>query len=68
LQTRLKFFVEAQKVIGGVKVNIRTEEEVETLNPDGTPRGYVEMKEKDPSRGSELLDKIDQAILAAPVI
>ncbi len=66
LQSRFKYFIEAKSQIGGVKVSIKTHEEIEELNADGTPSGYVEMKEPDPSRPSDLIDKIGLSILSAP--
>jgi hypothetical protein len=65
LQIRYRFFVMAKKRMGGVDLVVKTEEELESLSDDGTPRGYATV-EADPSRGSELLEKVYQAILAAP--
>lgn len=68
LQTRLRYHLEAKKVIGGVQVTVKTDEEIERLNSDGNPDGYSSSDEVDPSRASELLDKIQNQILAAPNI
>jgi hypothetical protein len=67
LQTRFKYYVEAQKDFGeSVTVTVRTEEEVEKLKSDSTSDGYSEVENPDSSRPAELLDKIKVAILAAP--
>ena len=66
LQTRFKYQVEAKKVLGGVTVTVKSDEEVERLNEDGTPDGYSEVDQTDSSRLNELLEKVQLAILAAP--
>lgn len=68
LQTRIKYQVIAKRVMGGVNVAVKTEEEVEKLKNDGTPEGYSSVKEVDSSRANEVLDKIQQALLSAPNI
>jgi uncharacterized lipoprotein len=67
LQTRFKYAVIAKSEIGGVSVRIKTEEEVEKIQFDGSSAGYVSV-DPDPSRANELLDKILIAIHSAPVI
>jgi hypothetical protein len=64
LQTRVKYTVLADRVIGGVKVLVKTKEEVERLNKDGTPSGWDSMGNVDPSRAAEVLDKIEQSLNA----
>ncbi len=66
LQTRIKYDVMAESVIGGVKVTVAMDEEVERLNEDGSPAGYESAAEKDSSRANDLLNKIRNAILSAP--
>ncbi len=67
LQTRFQLILNAQKVLGGTRVHIHIHEEIEKLNPNhGTSEGY-EKTEADSSRAAELLNKINMAILAAPV-
>jgi len=66
LQTRIKYFIEAQRVLGGITVTIKPKEEVERLNEDGTSAGYESVDETDTSRSAELLDKIQNSILSAP--
>jgi len=65
LQTRLKYKIDAQGVIGGVKVTVKTQEEVEKLKEDGSPDGWDSVDERDTSRASALLDRINMAILSA---
>jgi hypothetical protein len=66
LQTRIKYVIEAQRVLGGTTVLIQAKEEVERLNEDGSPAGYDGVEQIDTSRPSELLDKIQNSIFAAP--
>lgn len=66
LQTRIKYDITAETIIGGTKVTIEMDEEVERLNADGSPAGYDSVDEKDSSRASDLLSKIRNSILAAP--
>jgi hypothetical protein len=65
LQVRFRYFIKAQKKLGGVEVGIRTEEEVEKLNSDGTSAGYSSTDQVDSSRANEVLAKIENSILAA---
>lgn len=64
LQTRIKYRVEAKRSIGGTDVTVKTLEEVERLNPDGTPEDYETSDSPDPSRANEILDRINQVILS----
>ena len=66
LQTRYKYLLDAQSVMGGIKLTVRTEEEVERLKEDGQPDGYS-AAESDPSRARELLDKIQISIHSAAI-
>ncbi len=66
LQNRVKFEIQAERVMGGVKVAVFQEEEIERLNADGTPAGYESAGSEDTARANELLGKIKTAILAAP--
>ena len=68
LQLRFKYLIDAQKVIGGTDVKVDVREEIEKIDKQGNPDGYDKMAEPDPGRASELLDKINQAILSAPNI
>lgn len=66
LQTRLKYNIEAQSVIGGVTVTVKTIEEVEKLKNDGSPDGWQSAyDDQDTARASDLLDRINMAILSA---
>lgn len=66
LQTRFKYFIDTQKVIGGVLVTVKIEEEIERLKKDGTSDGFTSAETTDHSRPAEMLDKLNTAILAAP--
>lgn len=64
LQTRFKYEVEAQKVMGGVKVDVGVVEQIERLNDDGSSDGYTSSPRPDTSRANELLDRIRMQILS----
>lgn len=66
LQLRYKYNVMANAVIGGTKIQINTQEEIEHLNADGTSAGYHEAEQPDSSLSQGLLEKLQLAILAAP--
>lgn len=68
LQTRYRYQVEANSVMGGVDVKVRTDEEIEKLKADGTGDGYSAVDSPDPNRASLLIDRIGQAILSAPPV
>ncbi len=65
LQTRVKYFINAERRIGGTDVTVKTKEEIEKLNEDGTSAGYESVDNPDTSRPREILDKINLAILSA---
>lgn len=65
LQTRIKYRIQARRVIGGTTVQVRTQEEIERLNADGGSAGYTSASEVDSSRAQEILDKINGSILSA---
>jgi len=63
LQVRLKQTIVARRNIAGVQISVRTEEELERINANGSPNGYEEVT-PDSSRAAELLDRIQLAILS----
>jgi hypothetical protein len=65
LQTRMKYQIECKSMMGGTDVTVETSEEIEKLNKDGTSAGYDKSSNVDPSRSSEMLDKIGNSILSA---
>jgi predicted PilT family ATPase len=65
LQTRVRYKIMAHSVMGGTEVSIHFDEEVESLKSDGSSGGYSGVDRKDPTRASELLDKISTSILSA---
>lgn len=65
LQTRYRYRVNAEKVLGGIHVSVDLEEELENLNQDGSSAGYRRADEADSSRAHDLLEKIKTAVLAA---
>lgn len=66
LQERNRYRVLASRVLGGVDVTVTTDEEVESINSDGSSGGFHAVDKPDPARASEILNRINQAILAAP--
>jgi hypothetical protein len=66
LQERVRYNVDAHKVMGGVEVKVETDEEVEHLKPDGSSDGYHAVDKADPARADDLLNKINAKILSAP--
>jgi hypothetical protein len=65
LWTRVKYKVIAESALGGTRVTVRTQEEVERLKNNGTSDGYEKVTEVDSSRPSEILEKVQMAILSA---
>jgi outer membrane lipoprotein-sorting protein len=68
LQTRTRYHLLAKTVLGGVEVDVDPQEEIEKLKDDGSSQGFVVADSPDRSLGSTMLEKINQAILAAPNI
>lgn len=68
LQTRYKFLITAEKEIGGVKVTVNPEEEVENLKSDGSFESWKDVSEPDSSRANEMLRAIELKILSRPNI
>lgn len=66
LQSRIRYFLEAKRVMGGVNLKIKSEEEVEKLKDNGTPDGYSRVENPDSARVNDLLNRIQNAILSAP--
>ena len=65
LQTRVKYHIEALRTLGAVVVTVEASEEVEKLKDNGDSAGYGRADSLDPSRASEVLDKIGNAVLSA---
>lgn len=65
LQTKLKYKIDVQSVIGGTTVTVVPDEQIEKLNPDGSPAGWDTVEDKDSSRAANMLDKINMSILSA---
>ena len=65
LQTRIRFTVRAESVIGGTKVLVESLEEIERLGPDGTSAGYEQSGVIDSSRANEILEAVRMALLRA---
>lgn len=58
LQTRLRYKVYAERVMGGVHVEVKMDEEIENLNKKGEPQGYEAVDEIDTQRPNKLLEQI----------
>jgi len=65
LQARNRYTIVAKAVIGGTEVQVQTDEEIERLKADGSPDGYSTQGSADPSRGSDMVAKIEHEILSA---
>jgi hypothetical protein len=68
LQTRIRYHLTARTVLGGVEVAVDPQEEIEKLKDDGSSQGFVTPDNPDRALASTMLDKINQAIMAAPNI
>jgi hypothetical protein len=68
LQTRTRYHLMARTVLGGVEVSVDPQQEIEKLKEDGSSEGFVTADSPDRSLANVMLDKINQAILAAPNI
>jgi uncharacterized lipoprotein len=66
LQTRYKFNVKIDKLLGRVKVTVSPEEEVESLKSDGSFDDWKSAGEFDTARANEVIQKIEMKILSAP--
>ncbi len=65
LQTRFKCHLIAERTLGGTRVNVKVDEEIERLDQEGASLGYESFDEVDTSRPNEILDKISLALLSA---
>ena len=65
LMARIKYKIEAKKILGGIQVVVNTVEEIEQLKEDGSSAGWSRSETPDSSRANEVLDKLQQALLAA---
>ena len=66
LQTRFKYQILAERLLGGIKVRVMTQEEIERLDARGNPVGYTQIGEPDSSLASDLIEKISQELRSAP--
>jgi uncharacterized lipoprotein len=64
LQTRYKFYVKVKKQIIGTHVDVRLEEQVESINSDGIFKGWDSVPTADTSRANEMLVSIERSILS----
>lgn len=65
LQTRTRYEVTASRVLGGIRVAVDLNEEVERVDQLGNPTGYVQAERPDTARANELIEKTYQAIRAS---
>lgn len=68
LQIRYRVKLKAERVMGGTQVVVDIDEEIEKLKEDGSSAGFTRAPDPDSSRSNEILNQIEQAILAAPNI
>lgn len=66
LQSRVRYRIEAQSVMGGTQVAVRVDQEVEKLKEDGRSDGYSTVDEVASNVAAEMLEKIRLAVLSAP--
>ena len=66
LRTRVQFHIIVSQVVGGVRVQVKPEEEIEIMNNDGSSAGYEATEQLDTSRTYEMLQKIELNLLSLP--
>jgi len=66
LQSRYTLRVRAEKVWVGVKVSIQSDEQIQRYKTDGSLDSYTTVGTSDPSRSSEMLNKIKFTLLSLP--
>lgn len=66
LQVRHRYEIKAQSTLGGVHVHVGLREEIERLDAQGRSKGWDKVDVVDSSRQAEILDRIQQNLLAAP--
>ncbi|MBN21011.1 MAG: hypothetical protein CL678_06950 [Bdellovibrionaceae bacterium] len=59
LQTRQVYEVVAKKVIGGVQVELRLNEEIQLLDEKGNPLGWESAENSDSSRAQDFLNEVE---------
>ena len=64
LQTRYKLDITAEKQLGGVKVTVNSQEEVENLKNDGSFESWRSVSDPDSARENETLRNIELKILS----
>lgn len=64
LQSRLRYIIHVQKQLGGVKVLVQADEEVENLNKDGSFKDWQDAKYADSQKLNDLLKNIELKILS----
>jgi len=65
LKTRYKYVLTAKAKIGAINVVVELQEQVEILNDDGTSAGYEASKAPDSRKAFNMLDRINNSMLAA---
>lgn len=65
LQMRLKYKVTATRRMTGTQVTVNSTEEIEKLDNYGTSAGYHGVDRVDTARESEMVEKINMAVLSA---
>lgn len=68
LQTRLRYQFRLEKVLGGTRVSVEADEEIERLDSKGQPLGYesIDEADRDTGRLNQWLDQIQNSILSLP--
>ncbi len=64
IQSRYKYFISADKMMGKVKVTVVTKQEIEKMKSDGTFDKWENADAPDSSRASELINSIEFKMLS----
>lgn len=64
IQSRYKYFISAEKMMGKVQVTVSTKQEIEKMKSDGTFDSWVNADVPDSSRAAELINSIEFKLLS----
>ena len=64
IQSRYKYFINADKMMGKVKVTVSTRQEIEKMKSDGNFDSWIESDTPDSSRAAELINAIEFKMLS----
>lgn len=64
IQSRYKYFISAEKMMGKVNVTVTTKQEIEKMKQDGTFDSWAHADVPDSSKASELINSIEFKLLS----